>query len=156
MKAVVQRVSRAAVTVAGVEVGAIGVGLMVLVGAERGDSEADAVAVADKIAGLRIFSDPAGKMNLAVGEIGGSVLVVSQFTLAADVRKGRRPSFIHALEPERADQLVELVAERVAAAGVPVATGRFGATMDVDLVNTGPVTILLTSRDGKIVGELPE
>jgi D-tyrosyl-tRNA(Tyr) deacylase len=150
MRAVVQRVSSAAVTVGGETVGEIGRGLTVLVGVAAGDGEADAAAVADKIVRLRIFPDDDGKMNRSVADVGGSVLMVSQFTLLADVGKGRRPSFIGAADPSIADSLVQFVAQRVADHGVPVATGVFGASMQVALVNDGPVTIIVESEDGRI------
>lgn len=146
MRAVVQRVSRAAVRVEGQTVGEIGRGLLVLVGVAVDDGESDADALAQKVAGLRIFDDAAGAMNLAPADIGGAVLVVSQFTLLGDARKGRRPSFVAAARGEDAERLYERVAERLRAAGLPVATGRFGATMAVELVNDGPVTLLLDTR----------
>ena len=126
MRAVVQRVSRARVTVDAEETGAIGPGLLVLVGAAEGDDSEDADALANKILGLRIFADDEGRMNRDVVEAAGGILVVSQFTLLADARKGRRPSFVGAAVPEVAEPLVAAVVERIAAAGVPVATGRFG------------------------------
>jgi len=124
-------------------VGEIGAGLLVLLGVAQGDTEREAAWVADKIANLRIFEDDGGKMNLSVQEIGGGVLVVSQFTLLADCRKGRRPSFIGAAPPEEADRLYRMVAERLREAGLPVETGLFQARMQVSLVNDGPVTIVL-------------
>ena len=145
MRALVQRVSEAGVTVAGEEIGAIGQGLLVLLGVEIGDRAAEAGLLARKIAALRIFEDDAGKMNLAVREIGGAVLAISQFTLAADLRKGNRPSFIRAAPPEVAEPLYEEFCMRLREAGLPVATGRFGAQMAVRLVNDGPVTIWLDS-----------
>jgi D-tyrosyl-tRNA(Tyr) deacylase len=149
MRSVVQRVSRARVTVAGEEVGAIGAGLCVLVGAGAGDAEPDLVYTADKIANLRIFADDAGKMNRSVLEIGGGVLVISQFTLYGDARKGRRPAFVDALEPVAAEALYDQLVARLRAAGIArVATGVFRADMQVELVNDGPVTILLDSRKG--------
>jgi D-tyrosyl-tRNA(Tyr) deacylase len=150
MRAVVQRVAEASVTVDGRPVGEIGPGLAVLVGVAEGDGEADAVSLADKIVGLRVFQDSERKMNRSVVEIGGAVLVVSQFTLLGDVRKGRRPSFIRAADPDVADELVQALADRVAGHGVPVATGEFGASMQVSLVNDGPVTILIETADGRI------
>ncbi len=150
MKAVVQRVSRASVSVGGRIVGEIGLGLAALVGVGDGDTEADVIALSDKLAGLRIFPDDDGKMNRSVLEAGGEVLVISQFTLLADVRKGRRPSFAHAAAPELADPLVQQLAEAVAGHGLRVATGEFGAHMKVDLVNDGPVTIILETVDGRI------
>jgi D-aminoacyl-tRNA deacylase len=146
MRAVVQRVSWARVRVAGEEVGAIGPGLLALLGAAEGDAEADVDYLANKIVNLRVFEDAAGAMNRALLEAGGALLVVSQFTLLADCRKGRRPSFIGALEPVAAERLCELFVERCRALGAEVATGRFRAMMDVELCNAGPVTILLDSR----------
>lgn len=143
MKTLLQRVSRAQVRVDGVAVGSIGHGLLVLLGVERGDSEADADRQADKTAELRIFPDDAAKMNRSVEEARGAVLVVSQFTLAASTRRGRRPSFDAAAPPEQARALYERFAQRLRARGIPVATGVFQATMEVELVNDGPVTILL-------------
>ena len=148
MRCVVQRVSRASVTVAGETVGEIERGYMVLVGAEEGDTEADAAYCADKIAGLRVFEDGEEKMNLSVKDVNGSVLLVSQFTLLADARHGRRPSFIRAARPEVAEPLFDLLCEKVAAHGIPVQTGRFRTHMEVSLVNDGPVTILLDSKKG--------
>ena len=143
----VQRVVRARVEVAGEVVGEIGHGLMVLIGAGEGDGPADAELLVDKIANLRIFADQAGKMNRSVLDVGGGVLAVSQFTLFGDARKGRRPSFIGALEPVAADALYQRVVAGLRAAGVGrVQTGVFGADMLVELVNDGPVTILLDSR----------
>lgn len=146
MKAVLQRVSRAKVTVAGQVVGEIGRGLLVLLGVEQGDTEADAQQLADKAVQLRIFDDADGKMNLALADVGGAMLVVSQFTLLGDCRKGRRPSFIQAAPPDVAERLYETFIAAVGAQGIPVATGRFRATMDVELVNDGPVTLILESR----------
>jgi D-tyrosyl-tRNA(Tyr) deacylase len=145
MRAVVQRVSRAQVTVDGEITGEIGPGLLVLVGVGRDDTETDAVYLAEKIAGLRVFEDQAGKMNLGVREIGGSVLAVSQFTLYGDVRRGKRPSFDAAAAPETARALYEFFVERIRTEGLRCETGRFQATMKVELVNEGPVTILLDS-----------
>jgi D-aminoacyl-tRNA deacylase len=139
-------VSWARVRVVGEEVGAIGRGLLVLLGAAEGDGEADVEYLAGKVVNLRIFEDAEGAMNRSVLEEGGALLVVSQFTLLADVRKGRRPSFIGALEPGQAEKLCELFVERCRALGVPVSTGRFRAMMEVELCNSGPVTILLDSR----------
>jgi len=148
MRAVVQRVSRAEARVAGEVVGRVGRGFLVLVGVEPGDGDADVVYVADKVAGLRVFADADGKMNVSLGEVAGEVLLVSQFTLLGDCRKGRRPSFVGAAPPERAEALYQQVAERLAAAGIPVACGRFRAEMAVELVNDGPVTLLLDSQRG--------
>ena len=143
MRAVVQRVTRASVTVDEDLVGAIGPGLLVLLGAARGDTPAEALWLAHKVANLRIFSDADGRMNLSVKEIGGQVLIVSQFTLIANTRKGFRPSFMPAAAPEAAEPLVTQFTEAVAGEGVSVAAGLFGAHMVVELVNDGPVTILL-------------
>lgn len=146
MRAILQRVSSASVTVDGSVVGEIGAGLMVLLGVGLEDSEADGAYLVDRILGLRIFGDAAGKMNLSVVESGGSVLVVSQFTLYGDTRKGRRPSFDGAAAPELARRLYEQFVELVRARGVPVATGVFQASMSVALVNEGPVTFVLESK----------
>lgn len=146
MRAVVQRVSRAKVTVAGQVVGEIGRGLLVLLGVAENDSEADADYLAEKIAGLRIFEDAEGKMNRAVGESGGAVLAVSQFTLYGDVRRGKRPSFDAAARPQQARSLYDHLVEKIRAAGLRCETGRFQEVMQVELVNEGPVTILLDSQ----------
>lgn len=151
MKAVAQRVSSATVTVDGDPIGDIGSGLVLLVGVGIGDGEEDVEALAAKILSLRIFPDPQGRMNRSVVAAGGSILVVSQFTLLADVRRGRRPSFSGAAPPESAAPLIERLTGRFAEAGVRVATGRFGASMQVRLVNEGPVTIVLETRDGKLL-----
>jgi D-tyrosyl-tRNA(Tyr) deacylase len=146
VRAVVQRVSRAEVRVSGEVVGRIGRGLLVLVGAGQGDNESDAVYLADKVLGLRIFADEAGQMNRGLAEVGGALLVVSQFTLYGDCRKGRRPSFVEALAPEPAEALYRSFVEHARRSGIPVETGRFRAMMEVDLVNDGPVTLLVDSR----------
>jgi len=148
MRAVVQRVSRAQVTVNGEIVGRIGAGLLVLLGVGRDDTEADATYLAEKIAGLRVFEDGEGKMNRSAQDVGGSVLAVSQFTLYGDARRGKRPSFDAAAPPERARQLYEFFVERIGAAGLRCETGRFQEMMKVELVNEGPVTILLDSAKG--------
>jgi len=145
MRAVVQRVRRAKVTVNGEACGEIGVGLLVLLGVAQTDSESDADYLANKIAGLRIFEDADGKMNRDVAEVGGSLLVVSQFTLYGDVRRGKRPSFDAAAPPQQARQLYEFFVERIRAAGFCCETGRFQEMMQVELVNDGPVTIMLDS-----------
>jgi len=145
MRAVVQRVSRAIVSVNGNIAGEIGMGLLVLLGVGNPDTEADAVYLAEKIAGLRVFEDELGKMNRSVQEAGGSVLAVSQFTLYGDMRRGKRPSFDGAAAPEKARQLYEFFAERIRAAGLRCETGRFQQMMKVELSNEGPVTILLDS-----------
>lgn len=146
MRAVVQRVSRAEVRVGGQIVGAVGTGFLVLLGVEGGDGEDDAAYVAEKVAGLRVFEDGGGKMNLGLPDVGGGVLLVSQFTLVGDCRKGRRPSFTASAPPEVAEALYLSVARRLSKRGLPVATGRFRAEMEVELVNQGPVTLLLDSR----------
>ena len=146
MRAVVQRVSRASVKVDGETIGQIGAGLLVLLGVAQDDSEADAGYLADKIVGLRIFEDAEGKMNRSVVEAGGALLAVSQFTLFGDVRRGKRPSFDAAARPERANALYEYFVAKVRATGLRVETGKFQAMMHVELVNEGPVTILLDSR----------
>ncbi len=151
MKAVVQRVSWARVTVGNQTVGAIDGGLLVLVGVTHDDLVADARAVAAKIAWLRIFADSAGKMNLSLADVGAAALVVSQFTLYADIRKGRRPSFVRAARPGTAQLLVDEVVAELRKSGIAVATGRFGAMMEVSLTNDGPVTIVIESRGGRIV-----
>jgi D-tyrosyl-tRNA(Tyr) deacylase len=143
MKACVQRVSEGRVTVAGEVVGEISRGLVVLLGVAADDTEAQAVALADKISGLRIFDDDAGKMNLPLADVGGAMLVVSQFTLLGDCRKGRRPSFVNAAPPELAERLYERFVTEVRAKGINVATGRFRTMMQVSLINDGPVTLLL-------------
>jgi len=146
VRAVVQRVSRAEVRVGGEPVGRIGRGFLVLVGMEPDDDAEDAAYVAGKVAGLRVFEDEAGRMNRDLAAVDGAVLLVSQFTLLGDCRKGRRPSFTGAAPPDLAEALYEDVAERLRRAGVPVATGRFRAEMEVELVNDGPVTLLLDSK----------
>lgn len=146
MRAVVERVSRAEVRVGGEIVGRIGRGLLVLLGVGGEDTDQDAVALAEKIVGLRIFQDPAGQMNVPLGEAGGALLVVSQFTLYGDCRKGRRPSFTGAMEPVGAERLCARFVEAARASGVSVETGRFRTHMEVDSVNDGPVTLLLDSR----------
>ncbi|MGE5413298.1 MAG: D-aminoacyl-tRNA deacylase [Syntrophomonadaceae bacterium] len=146
MRAVVQRVSRAAVRVGGETVGAIGRGFLVLVGAETGDTAAEAGELARKIAGLRVFEDADGKMNLALADVGGAVLAVSQFTLVADLSRGRRPGFERALRGADAEPLYRRFVEALRAAGPAVETGVFGASMQVELVNDGPATFLLEIR----------
>jgi D-tyrosyl-tRNA(Tyr) deacylase len=145
MRAVVQRVSGASVKVDGQVVGEIGLGLLVLVGVCQSDAAADAGYLAEKIAGLRIFEDQAGRMNLSVTDAGGAVLAVSQFTLCGDVRRGKRPSFDDAARPERARELYEHFVAEIRSRGLRCETGRFQAMMSVSLVNEGPVTILLDS-----------
>jgi D-aminoacyl-tRNA deacylase len=148
MRVVVQRVSRARVSVNGEVVGEIGIGLVVLLGVGVGDTRAEADYLVDKTIGLRIFEDAGGKMNLSVAEVSGALLVVSQFTLYGDVRRGKRPSFDAAAPPEQALELYEYFVEKVRAAGLRCETGRFQETMQVELVNEGPVTILLDSAKG--------
>src|SRR3954468_17046148 len=146
MKAVLQRVTSACVAVDSTEVGAIGRGIVALVGVEQGDGPTDVEHIARKICELRIFEDADGRMNLWLGDVAGAVLVVSQFTLLADCRKGRRPSFLAAAAPAEAKAYYEALVEQLRREGVPVATGEFQAMMQVGLVNDGPVTILLDSR----------
>jgi D-aminoacyl-tRNA deacylase len=144
LKIVLQRIKNASVTVNGEEISGIGPGLLLLVGIARGDGEAEANWLAEKVAGLRVFADDEGKMNLDVREAGGEILAVSQFTLLADTRKGKRPSFVEAAPPEEAEMLFDYFCEKLREAGVAsVETGSFGAMMDVSLVNDGPVTIIL-------------
>jgi D-aminoacyl-tRNA deacylase len=144
LKIILQRVKNASVTVNGEEISGIGPGLLLLVGIARGDGEAEANWLAEKVAGLRVFADDEGKMNLDVREAGGKILAVSQFTLLADTRKGKRPSFVEAAPPEEAEMLFDYFCEKLREAGVAsVETGSFGAMMDVSLVNDGPVTIIL-------------
>jgi D-tyrosyl-tRNA(Tyr) deacylase len=145
MRVVLQRVTHARVVVNEEVVGAIGPGLLALLGVAGDDSEEDARWLADKVVGLRIFNDAEGKMNRSVADVGGAVLVVSQFTLHGDCRKGRRPSFIAAAGPEKAIPLYEAFVAGVRAQGIPVQTGRFGAMMQVELVNDGPVTLIIDS-----------
>ncbi len=146
MRAVVQRVTRAAVHIDGETVGEIGPGLLILVGAGQRDGERDVAWLAGKVTGLRIFRDDAGRMNRSLLDCGGEALAVSQFTLYGDCRKGRRPSFSDAMPPEEAEVLYERFVAALREQGVQVATGRFGAMMDVELVNDGPVTLLLDSE----------
>lgn len=147
MRALIQRVSEASVTVDGEVVGSIGPGLLILICAMQGDGEAQADKLAAKIAKLRIFKDEDGRMNRSVQDIGGSALVVSQFTLAADTARGNRPGFSTAAAPQDGNRLYECFAGQVAAQGVPVAKGRFGADMKVRLLNDGPVTIWMDTED---------
>ena len=146
MRAVVQRAAEASVAVDGEIIGRIGRGLVVFLGVETGDAEADAVFMAEKLLGLRCFQDASSKFNLSVRDIGGGLLVISQFTLHGDCRKGRRPSFTAAARPEQAVPLYESVVHRLAASGLDVATGSFGAYMDVRVSNDGPVTLLIDSK----------
>ena len=146
MRACVQRVSRARVTVVGEVCGQIGPGLLVLLGVAEGDGDEDARFLAGKIAGLRVFEDGQGKMNRALADVGGAMLVVSQFTLLGECRKGRRPSFTTAAPPEEAQRLYGVFVDAVVAEGIEVATGRFREHMEVELVNDGPVTLIVESR----------
>jgi D-aminoacyl-tRNA deacylase len=147
LRAVVQRVSRASVTVEGQTVGDIDRGFLVLLGVTHSDGKTEATWLANKIAGLRVFEDVGGKMNLGLADVGGAVLVVSQFTLYGDARKGRRPSFIDAARPEHAEPLIDHFVRQMRAEGLRVETGRFRAIMQVNLVNDGPVTLYLDTRD---------
>jgi D-aminoacyl-tRNA deacylase len=143
MRLVIQRVSRARVRVEGKTVAEVGRGLLVLVGAEKGDGAPQAEEAARKLAGLRVFEDAAGKMNLSLGEVGGSVLAVSQFTLSADLSRGRRPGFERAMPAAQARPLYEHFCRALELSGIPVSTGVFGAMMEVELVNDGPATFVL-------------
>ncbi len=151
MRTVTQRVAEASVTVDGEVVGRIDTGLLILLGVERGDTEREATVLANKLAGLRVFASDAKPMDRSLAEVGGSALVVSQFTLAASVRKGRRPGFDRAEDPPRAEALYAFFCDALRSLAVPVQTGRFGAHMDVRLLNDGPVTILVDCRDGSII-----
>lgn len=146
MRSVIQRVSHCTVRVADQEVGTIGAGVLILLGVEKGDTEEDLRYTADKILGLRIFDDQDGKMNLSLNDIKGEIMVVSQFTLLGDVRKGRRPSFIHAAPPEDGKRLYQQMIDYLLSKGASVQSGQFQADMQVDLVNNGPVTIMIDSR----------
>ncbi|HVQ37976.1 MAG TPA: D-aminoacyl-tRNA deacylase [Pyrinomonadaceae bacterium] len=148
MRAVVQRVTRASVTVDGITIGEIQQGLVVLLGVARADAESDAEYLAAKIPALRIFDDDQGRMNLSLKDVGGGMLVISQFTLYGDVRRGLRPSWIDAAAPEKAEPLYEFFVSQVRRLVSVVATGKFGAAMQVELVNDGPVTLILDSRKG--------
>ena len=145
-----QRVRRASVDVEGEEVGSIDEGLLLLIGIEPSDTEQEIVRAVEKVANLRVFPDEEGQMNRSLVETGGSALVVSQFTLLADLRKGRRPSFVGAAPPELAEPMVDRFIEVLRSSGTQVETGVFGASMDVELVNSGPVTVVLEIRDGRV------
>ncbi len=147
MKAIIQRVSSASVSVDNTQISSINNGFLILLGVQQGDDEKDLEYLVNKTAGMRIFKDDKQHMNLSIKEVNGEALVVSQFTLCADTHKGRRPSFIHAAPPEIAEQMYQQFCEQLKVAGVPVQTGKFGAMMDVSLINDGPVTIILDSRD---------
>jgi len=151
VKALIQRVDHASVSVDGEVIGRIGEGFLALVGAGRADTSADAEALARKVVGLRIFPDEDGRFNLSLIDVGGAMLAVSQFTLYADVRRGRRPSFTEAARPEQAERLVDEFVEAVRAQGVEVATGRFGAMMEVDLRNNGPFTLMVETAAGRVM-----
>ncbi len=151
VRLVLQRVLEAGVTVEGEVVATIGPGLLVLVGVAPTDQLADAKAAAEKLAGIRLFADEAGHMNRSIGETGGEILVVSQFTLLADARRGRRPSFTGAADPEHAAPLIEAMIGQLVGSGIPTQTGRFGARMAVSLVNDGPVTLVLEFSEGRLV-----
>lgn len=151
MRVVIQRVTSASVSVDQEIIGDIGVGFVLLVAVTHDDTDADAVALASKIAGLRVFSDNEGKMNLSVSDIGGSALLISQFTLYADTRKGRRPSFGRSAPGEVAAPLIDRLGSLLSQAGVPVETGLFGAAMQVELVNDGPVTLVVETQLGKVL-----
>lgn len=152
MKAVIQRVTRASVEVEGRTVGAIGAGLLVLLGVAKGDSEADCRFMVEKLRGLRIFADDAGKMNRSLADVGGAILLVSQFTLLGNTKSGRRPGFDDAAPPEEAKRVYEQVSASLKAQGTMVETGVFAAHMKVELVNDGPVTFLLDSRGATSAG----
>ena len=147
MKAVIQRVSSASVSVDDTQISSINNGFLILLGVQQGDDEKDLEYLVKKTVGMRIFKDDNQNMNLSIQDVNGEALVVSQFTLCADTHKGRRPSFIHAAPPEIAEQMYQQFCEQLKTAGVPVQTGKFGVMMDVSLVNDGPVTIILDSRD---------
>ena len=151
MRAVIQRVSAASVTVDGQIVGEVGRGFLVLLGVTHDDTVEDSRVIAGKLVGLRVFTDENDFMNLSLSDVGGSVLLVSQFTLYADAKKGRRPSFVSAARPEVAGPLVDFVRDQIESHGAAVATGTFGAHMDVALHNDGPVTILLETRLGRLI-----
>jgi D-tyrosyl-tRNA(Tyr) deacylase len=147
MRAVVQRVSQAGVTADSGPRTGIGPGLLVLLGVCKGDTESEAEWLAKKITGLRIFEDEAGKMNLSLGDIGGEMLIISQFTLYGDCRKGRRPGFDKAAPPDEAEKLYEYFISQVRSRGIPIRHGTFGAMMEVDLVNSGPVTLIINTPE---------
>ena len=147
MKAIIQRVSSASVSVDDTQISSINNGFLILLGVQQGDDEKDLEYLVNKTAGMRIFKDYKQHMNLSIQDVRGEALVVSQFTLCADTHKGRRPSFIHAAPPKMAENMYKQFCERLGSEGIPVQTGKFGAMMDVELVNDGPVTIILDSRD---------
>ena len=145
MKVVIQRVSSATVSVASKNINSIGMGLLILLGVDQGDLEKDIDYLVKKTAGLRIFKDDTLQMNLSVQDVGGEALVVSQFTLCADTRRGRRPSFVNAAKPKMAENMYDLFCRKLQLLNIPVSMGQFGADMDVELINDGPVTIVLDS-----------
>ena len=147
MRAIIQRVSSASVSVDGRKISSIAVGMLILLGIQQGDDEKDLEYLVKKTSGMRIFKDDKEHMNLSIQDVNGEALLVSQFTLCADTSKGRRPSFIHAAPPEMAENMYQKFCEKLGAEGISVQTGKFGAMMDVELVNDGPVTIILDSRD---------
>ena len=147
MRAVIQRVTSASVSVAGERIGSVGLGFLILLGVTQGDGEREADYLAAKCAGLRVFRDAEDKMNLSLADVGGGALVVSQFTLYGDCRKGNRPAFVAAARPETAVPLYERFVAKLREAGIPVETGEFGADMEVSLVNDGPVTILMDTAE---------
>jgi D-tyrosyl-tRNA(Tyr) deacylase len=147
LKAIIQRVSSASVSLDNTQISSIKNGFLILLGVQQGDDEKDLEYLVKKTVGMRIFKDDNQHMNLSIKDVNGEALVVSQFTLCADTHKGRRPSFIHAAPPEIAKQMYQQFCEQLKVAGVPVQTGKFGAMMDVSLINDGPVTIILDSRD---------
>ena len=147
MKAIIQRVSSASVSVDGMQISLINNGFLILLGVQKEDDEKDLEYLVHKTAGMRIFKDDKKHMNLSIQDVKGEALVVSQFTLCADTGKGRRPSFIHAAPPEMAENMYQKFCEKLGAEGIPVQTGKFGAMMGVSLINDGPVTIILDSRD---------
>jgi D-tyrosyl-tRNA(Tyr) deacylase len=156
MRAVVQRVTSARVQVGGEEIARVGVGVLVLVGVADGDAQSDAEYLARKIVELRVFEDDAGQMNRSLADVSGAVLAVSQFTLLADCRKGRRPSFVQAARPEAAEPIFDHFVSAVRLMGVPIQSGRFGADMEVELVNDGPVTLILESKREAASGKTSE
>ena len=150
MKVVLQRVTDASVNIDNKQISKIGYGLLLLWGVERGDTEEDAEALSDKISNLRIFSDENNKMNRSIVDIDGEILIVSQFTLNANIKKGNRPSFIESEDPKRANDLIQVAVERFISKEIKVQTGKFGALMDIQLNNNGPVTIILNSQDSTV------
>ena len=150
MKVVLQRVTDASVNIDSKQISKIGYGLLLLWGVEKGDSEEDAEALSDKISNLRIFSDENNKMNRSIVDIDGEILIVSQFTLNANIKKGNRPSFIDSEDPKRANDLIQVAVERFISKEIKVQTGKFGALMDIQLNNNGPVTIILNSQDSTV------